>query len=141
MIEVDPTNPNVVFAAGQFDYGIGSGGIYRSDDGGQTWKNLGWDQHPDFHALAFNPANTAQVLIGNDGGVWTSNSRGGRPNASDPLQAVTWVNLNGTVNPYLSIAQFTSIADRSPAVRRSHRARFGSLLGRHAGQRHACGSP
>jgi hypothetical protein len=119
VIEADPTNPNVVFAAGQFDYGIGSGGIYRSDDGGQTWKNLGWDQHPDFHAIAFNAANTAQVLIGNDGGVWSSNSRGGRPNASDPLQAVTWVDLNGTVNPStagivarsnLSIAQFTSIA-------------------------------
>jgi len=89
VIEADPTNPNVVFAAGQFDYGIGSGGIYRSDDGGQTWKNLGWDQHPDFHAVVFNPANTAQVLIGNDGGVWSSNSRGGRPNASNPLQAVT----------------------------------------------------
>jgi uncharacterized repeat protein (TIGR01451 family) len=119
VIEVDPTNPNVVFAAGQFDYGIGSGGVFRSDDGGATWKNLGWDQHPDFHALAFNPANTAQVLVGSDGGVWSSNDRGGRPNASDPLQAVTWVNLNGTVNPAsagiiarsnLAIAQFTSIA-------------------------------
>ena len=59
VIEADPTNPNVVFAAGQFDYGIGSGGIFRSDDGGQTWINLGYDQHPDFHALAFNPANPA----------------------------------------------------------------------------------
>ena len=34
MIEVDPTNANIVFAGGQFDYGIGSGGIFRSDDGG-----------------------------------------------------------------------------------------------------------
>ena len=50
---------NVVFAAGQFNYDIGSGGVFRSDDGGQTWRNLGYDQHPDFHALAFNPANTA----------------------------------------------------------------------------------
>jgi uncharacterized repeat protein (TIGR01451 family) len=119
VIEVDPTNPNIVFAAGQFNYGIGSGGIFRSDDGGQTWKNLGWDQHPDYHALAFNPANTAQVIEGNDGGVWYSNDRGGRPTGTEPLSAVTWVNLNGTVTPYapavtgrsgLAIAQFTSIA-------------------------------
>jgi uncharacterized repeat protein (TIGR01451 family) len=119
VIEADPTNPNVVFAGGQFNYGINSGGIFRSDDGGSTWKNLGYDQHPDFHALAFNPANTAQVLVGSDGGVWTSSTRGGRPNASDPLSAVTWQNLNGTVNPVtagviarsdLAIAQFTSIA-------------------------------
>jgi uncharacterized repeat protein (TIGR01451 family) len=119
VIEVDPTNPDVVFAAGQFNYGIGSGGIFRSDDGGATWKNLGYDQHPDFHAIAFDPANTAQVLIGSDGGVWSSPDRGGRPNAADPLSAVTWQNLNGGVNPTtagilsrsnLAIAQFTSIA-------------------------------
>jgi uncharacterized repeat protein (TIGR01451 family) len=114
VIEVDPTNPNIVFAAGQFDYDIGSGGIFRSDDGGQTWKNLGWDQHPDFHAFAFDPTNTAHILSGSDGGVWFSTNRGGRPNASDPLSAVDWQNLNGTLAPLhrtnLQIAQFTSIA-------------------------------
>ncbi len=119
VIEVAPDDPNVVFAGGQFDYGIGSGGIYRSDDGGLTWKNLGYEQHPDHHALAFDPSNTMNVLIGSDGGVWYSTSRGGRPNAADPLSAVTWQNLNGTVNPAtagvtarsdLQISQFTSIA-------------------------------
>jgi uncharacterized repeat protein (TIGR01451 family) len=119
VIEVDPTNPNIVFAAGQFDYDIGSGGIFRSDDGGQTWRNLGWDQHPDFHAFAFDPSNTAHILSGSDGGVWFSPNRGGRPTAADPLDAVDWVNLNGTVDPAtagvaarsnLQIGQFTSIA-------------------------------
>ena len=120
VIAADPTNPNVVFVAGQFNYGIGSGGIFRSDDGGQTWKNLGWDQHPDFHALAFDPHNTAHVAIGSDGGVWFSADRGGRPNAADPLNAVTWQDLNGTVDPNtaavthrtgLDLGQFTSIAN------------------------------
>ena len=60
VIEVDPTNTDVVYAAGQFNYGIGSGGIFRSDDGGQTWKNLGWDLHPDFHAFAFDPGEPGQ---------------------------------------------------------------------------------
>jgi uncharacterized repeat protein (TIGR01451 family) len=119
VIEVDPTNPNVVFAAGQFDYDIThAGGIYRSDDGGATWRNLGYDLHPDFHALAFNPTNTQQVLIGNDGGVWSSENQGGRQAAGTPLSANTWNNLNGGVNQdasiasrsNLSIAQFTSIA-------------------------------
>jgi uncharacterized repeat protein (TIGR01451 family) len=119
VIETDPTNPNVVFAAGQFDYGIGSGGIFRSDDGGQTWKNLGWDQHPDYHALAFDPSNTATVLVGSDGGVWDSPDRGGRPTGAEPLSAVTWRNLNGTVDRNtagtlarsdLRITQFTSVA-------------------------------
>jgi uncharacterized repeat protein (TIGR01451 family) len=118
-IEADPTNPDVVFAAGQFNYAIGSGGIFRSDDGGQTWRNLGYDQHPDFHAVAFDPAHPERVIIGSDGGVWWSADRGGRAAAASPLSAVTWQNLNGGVNPAnagitgrtnLSIGQFTSIA-------------------------------
>jgi uncharacterized repeat protein (TIGR01451 family) len=118
VIEVDPADSNVVYAGGQFNYGIGSGGIFRSDDGGATWKNLGYDQHPDFHALAINRANPAQILMGNDGGVWTSSSRGGRTGSGTPLSAVTWQSLNGVVTPTapavaarsgLSIAQFTSI--------------------------------
>ncbi len=119
VIDAAPDNENVVFAGGQFDYGIGSGGIYRSDDGGMTWKNLGYEQHPDFQAIAFDPSNSMNVIIGSDGGVWYSEDRGGRPNASDPLSAVTWQNLNGTVNPAtagvlfrtdLQITQYTSIA-------------------------------
>jgi uncharacterized repeat protein (TIGR01451 family) len=120
VIEADPSNADIVYAGGQFNYGIGSGGIFRSDDGGQTWKNLGWDQHPDFHALAIDPANPAHVLVGNDGGIRYSDDRGGRPNGSDPLNAVTWQSLDGIVDPAtaavthrtgLQITQFTSIAN------------------------------
>lgn len=115
VIEVAPDDPNVVFAGGVFDYGIGLGGIYRSDDGGQTWLNLGYDQHPDFHQLAFNPADTQQVLVGSDGGVWYSADRGGRTGPSPAIDAVTWETLNGYVlgpvaRTNLQIAQFTSIA-------------------------------
>jgi uncharacterized repeat protein (TIGR01451 family) len=119
VIEADPKNPDVVFAAGQFNYAAGSGGIYRSDDGGQTWKDMGYDQHPDFHALAFNPANPEQVLIGSDGGVWYSAHRGGRNNPGSIRADADWQNLNGTVGPTdtvvsgrtgLAITQFTSIA-------------------------------
>lgn len=110
VIEVDPTNTNIVYAAGQFNYDIGSGGIFRSDDGGRHWKNLGWDQHPDFHALAFDPKHPNNILIGSDGGAWFSKDRGGRlPGAADEgsIEAADWVDVNGFG---LQITQFSSIA-------------------------------
>jgi uncharacterized repeat protein (TIGR01451 family) len=106
VVEADPTNPDVVFVAGVYDYNNGAGGIFRSTDGGQTWRNLGYDQHPDFHAVAFDPSNTQHVLIGSDGGVWYSDDLGGRPSASDPLSDADWQDLNAT----LSTTTFTSIA-------------------------------
>jgi len=128
VIEPDPTNPNIVFVAGSFGYNmpIPSGGVFRSDDGGTTWKNIGWDMHPDFHALAFDPNDSSKVLVGNDGGVWYSTSRGGRTApetgpcmSKSCLNKTTWQDVNGTVNPAtagvihrtgLQISQFTSIA-------------------------------
>jgi uncharacterized repeat protein (TIGR01451 family) len=120
VILADPNDNQVVYVIGLYDYNIGAGGVFRSDDQGATWRNLGYDLHPDYHAIAINPSNTQEVMIGNDGGVWISEDRGGRPNSSDPLDATTWVNLNGTVNPNtasvthstnLQIAQYTSIAN------------------------------
>ena len=120
VIGVDPTDPNTVYVLGLFNYGTGSGGVFRSTDGGQTWKDLGWDLHPDYHAIAINPADTSQVMIGNDGGVWYSGDKGGRLADGDPVAAVDWQDLNGTVDPDTSgvlhrtglmITQFTSIAN------------------------------
>ncbi len=125
VIETDPTNPDVVYAAGSFGYTLTppSGGIFRSDDGGANWKNLGWDQHPDFHSVVFDPSNSQNVLIGSDGGVWYSPHQGGcHPGcttASD-LNQVDWIDLNGRqvdllndpqhASNGLQISQFSSIA-------------------------------
>ncbi len=116
----DPANPNIVYAVGLYNYGLSpqSGGIYRSVDGGAHWLSLGYDLHPDFHAFAFQPNNTAHIAIGNDGGVWQSQNRGGRLTGG-PLATADWQDLNGTVDPAtatlthstgLAIGQFTSVA-------------------------------
>ncbi|HEY3086250.1 MAG TPA: hypothetical protein VGK28_12430, partial [Candidatus Dormibacteraeota bacterium] len=106
VIEADPSNSNIVYAGGQVSSAGGGGAFFRSTDGGQHWINLSYNQHADFHAMAINPVNPAQVLIGNDGGVSFSNDRGGR-NAGEPVTQNSWQNLNGRG---LQITQFTSIA-------------------------------
>jgi uncharacterized repeat protein (TIGR01451 family) len=116
VIGVDPSNPDTVFALGLFNYGTGTGGVFRSMDGGDTWVDLGWHQHPDFHAIAFRADDPSHVMIGNDGGVWYSTDYGGRLNAGDPPSAADWIDLNGYVLPNtavygrngLQITQFTS---------------------------------
>ncbi len=130
VIAADPTNTDVVYAAGQFNYGSGSGGIFRSDDGGQTWKDIGWDLHPDYHALAFDPNDPNAILVGSDGGVWYSPDQGGR----QPGSLVRAIRTAGDLRQYnlngggLQIGQFTSVATNptNPV----------SALGWHAGQRH-----
>jgi len=120
VIGVDPSNPSIVYALGLFNYldGNGAGGIFRSTDGGDHWLNLGYGLHPDYHAIAFRRDSPDHILIGNDGGVWSSPDRGGRPSGTNPLSAVDWVDLNGKVDPAtgdllhstgLQISQFDSV--------------------------------
>lgn len=119
VVAADPISPTVVYALGLFIYGNpGSGGIFRSMDGGASWVDLGFNLHPDYHAVAIRKDDPANLVIGNDGGVWSTATRGGRLGPSDPLTATEWINLNGSVNAAdgtvlgrsgLQIAQFTSV--------------------------------
>ena len=119
---VDPTNPDIVYALGLFNYNTGAGGIFRSMDGGSTWVDIGYGLHPDYHAIAIRKDAPANIVIGSDGGAWSSSNYGGRINPADPPSTVDWKDLNGVVDPFfgtvlapsnLQITTFTSI-DQHP---------------------------
>lgn len=68
-IRVDPEREDRVYSLWSI--------ISVSDDGGQTFRQLvGWDIHPDHHAMWINPADASHIIIGNDGGVAISRDRG-----------------------------------------------------------------
>lgn len=90
VLAIDPTNPDVVYAAGLC--------LLRSMDGGASWEAVAEGEtdgpHHDHHALAFDA--TGRLLDGNDGGIWQLST--GAP--------VTWANLNGD----LQTTQFVGLA-------------------------------
>lgn len=70
VLEVDPANANIVWGGGL--------SMFRTGDGGTTWPNV-WtgpdaafpmNVHADHHAVAFDPANSKIVYVGNDGGIF-----------------------------------------------------------------------
>jgi hypothetical protein len=92
VIEVDPTNDNIIYAGG-ID-------LFRSTNGGAAWKQISkWSNnnnlfnlsvpivHADQHGWAFHPTDPNKALIGNDGGVFYANSLSGSETSSSGIQA------------------------------------------------------
>ena len=90
---VDPLDPNRVWAAGL--------GLFRSDDGGANWGYAFTGNHPDQHALAFDPGYNGasnQILYNaNDGGVYmTTQARGVAGTCAAKATTVNWTPLNNS---------------------------------------------
>lgn len=76
-IAVDPANASVVYV------GTGEGnprnshnsgkGLYKSIDGGKTWKCIGLEATKTIHRIVINPQNPAQLWVAAMGSVWGGN--------------------------------------------------------------------
>ena len=67
-IRVDPSDHTRAFVMGV--------PFYRTENGGFSWQEVGWDNHVDHHAMAFDPFTPSRVYEGNDGGIYVSNDSG-----------------------------------------------------------------
>jgi len=67
-IRVDPGDRNHVFVLGV--------PFYRTQDGGNSWNEVGSSMHVDHHALAFDPTDFSRMFEGNDGGIYYSTNSG-----------------------------------------------------------------
>lgn len=74
-VAVDPSNPNTVWVGtGENDGGrhIGFGdGIYRSDDGGETWANKGLPDSQHISTIIVHPEDSDTVWVAVQGPLWT----------------------------------------------------------------------
>ena len=58
---------------------LGTIGLYRSTDGGQSFESIGAysDFHVDQHAIAFYPSDPDAMIVGNDGGLFRTSFANG----------------------------------------------------------------
>jgi len=67
---VDPKDPEKVFKV--------DGPLLLSVNGGKSFSVVSGGAHGDFHDVWIDPANTNNVIIGDDGGLWRSRDGGTR---------------------------------------------------------------
>jgi len=76
-VRVHPQDENMVWVMGV--------PVYRSSNGGDSWQeNTGWSVHVDNHAMYFDEINN-RILLGNDGGLYSSQNNGGSWNKINNL--------------------------------------------------------
>ncbi len=75
-VSIDPTNENVVWVGtgennGQRSVAYGDG-IYKSVDGGSSWKNMGLKNSEHIGMITIHPENSDIVYVAAVGPVWSS---------------------------------------------------------------------
>lgn len=75
-LAASPQNPGRVFAAVWFREAGAGGGVFRSDDGGATWRASGL-QGEAVRALEFAPSQPQTLIAGTRSGVFRSPDAGG----------------------------------------------------------------
>ncbi len=78
-IKCHPTNENIVYYS---DFSL-----FRTTNGGTSWQTVAGSSHVDQHAVCISALNNQKVVIGNDGGVYTS---------TNALSSITFRSLPNT---------------------------------------------
>jgi photosystem II stability/assembly factor-like uncharacterized protein len=73
-LKMDPSNHFVVWAGTgenthQRQLGYGDG-VYKTEDGGESWKNMGLKESRQIGMIAIDPRNTDVVYVAAEGSIW-----------------------------------------------------------------------
>ncbi|MEM6765749.1 MAG: glycosyl hydrolase [Bacteroidota bacterium] len=80
-VTIDPNNPSTVWVGTGENVGgrhIGFGdGIYKSEDGGKSWTNMGLPQSEHISKIIIHPNNSNKIWVAVQGPLWTSGGERG----------------------------------------------------------------
>jgi photosystem II stability/assembly factor-like uncharacterized protein len=96
-LKMDPDNPAVVWAGTgenthQRQLGYGDG-VYKTEDGGATWKNMGLKESRQIGMIAIDPRNTDVVYVACEGSIWGPGGDRGLFKTTDG--GITWTKILG----------------------------------------------
>jgi photosystem II stability/assembly factor-like uncharacterized protein len=105
-IALDPKNPSTVWVGtgennSQRSVSYGNG-VYRSDDGGRTWKNVGLKTSEHIGRIAIDPKDSNIIYVASQGPLWGSGGERGLFKTTDGGRA--WKNV-------LNISENTGVTD------------------------------
>ncbi len=82
VVKLDPNNPDQVIWVGTGEtwtrnsVSIGDG-LYKSEDGGNNWKKMGFENSERIASIAINPNNSNEVYVGVLGALWSDSEERG----------------------------------------------------------------
>jgi photosystem II stability/assembly factor-like uncharacterized protein len=105
-IALDPKNPNIVWVGtgelnAQRSVGYGDG-VYKSEDGGKSWKNLGLKTSEHIGRIVIDPQNSNTVYVAAQGPLWNAGGERGLYKTTDGGK--TWKQI-------LKISDDTGVTD------------------------------
>ena len=91
-LSIDPGNPHIVWVGtgenvGRRHVGYGDG-IYRSDDGGTSWENMGLKNSEHISKILIHPGNSDIVWVAAQGPLWNKGGERGIYKTTDG--GITW---------------------------------------------------
>jgi photosystem II stability/assembly factor-like uncharacterized protein len=91
-VTLDPSNPGVVWVGtgennNQRSVAYGDG-VYKSEDGGKSWKNMGLNNSEHISNIVVHPANPNIIYVGAYGSVWKEGGERGVYKSTDG--GATW---------------------------------------------------
>ncbi len=105
-ITIDPSNPHVVWVGTGENVGgrhVGYGdGVYRSQNGGQTWENVGLKKSEHISKIIVHPKDPNTVWVASQGPLWSSGGERGLYKSTDG--GATWRQV-------LSAGPWTGVTD------------------------------
>ncbi len=105
-VVIDPRNPNTIWvgtgeANNQRSVGWGDG-LYRSDDGGRSWRNVGLKDSQHIGRMVIDPRDSKVLYVAAYGPLWSGGGDRGLYKTTDG--GATW-------NRILNISEHTGVSD------------------------------